>query len=53
MMRWVENWLNNSKQRVGINGKAFKWTNTTSGVSQGSVAGPVIFFVHINDRRRC
>ena len=49
VLRWITNFLSHIRQKVVLHNGNSSWENVISGVPQGSILGPILFLLYVND----
>ena len=54
LFQWIKDFLSNNRfQKVTVDGFHSKMEKVISGVPQGSVLGPILFLIYVNDLEKC
>ena len=53
VLTWLRNFLIGRRQRVVLNRYSSSWSSVLSGVPEGSVLGPLLFNIYVNDMPNC
>ena len=49
LLHWFVDYLSDRKQRVVIGGSKSEWIHIKAGVPQGSILGPLLFLIYVDD----
>ena len=50
---WFKSYLSDREQCVDVNGTLSDWQTVNLGVPQGSILGPILFLIYVNDINNC
>ena len=48
-LKWIESFLSNRRQKILANGAQSNWYPVISGIPQGTILGPILFSLFVND----